>query len=146
MTENLPPEAEKILADNEKRRGAAADDWLAAFSKKSEEALAKRAAEKNTAPPPDEGALIEALARKTTTEYDKVRGEVAETLGIRVGTLDDKVAARKEAMDATDQTGPAHWSVTPTHEPVDGAALLDGCTEGHLPRLHGQATAIRHTS
>jgi len=43
MTENLPPEAERILGENEKRRGAAADDWLAAFNKKSNEALAKRA-------------------------------------------------------------------------------------------------------
>src|SRR5262249_45495379 len=75
--------------------------------------------------PPDEAVLVEALACKTDIEYDKVRGEVAETLGIRVSTLDDKVAARKEAMDAAEQTGPAHWSVTPAEAPADGAALLE---------------------
>ena len=125
MTEKLPPEAEQILADNEKRRGAAADDWLAAFSKKSEEALAKKAAEKSTTPPPDEGAVIEALARKSDTEYDKVRSEVAETLGIRVGTLDDRVAALREAMSTTEKTGPAHWAIEPAAAAVDAAALLD---------------------
>jgi hypothetical protein len=77
MTENSPPEAEKILADNEKRRGAAADDWLSAFAKRSNEALAARAAEKQVGQPPDEAALVEALARKSDTEYDKVRTEVA---------------------------------------------------------------------
>jgi hypothetical protein len=76
----------------------AADDWLAAFAKKSQEALAKQAAEKKLAPPPDEKALVEALARKDHAEYDRLRGDVAETLGIRVGTLDDKIEAfRKKA-------------------------------------------------
>src|SRR5262249_54731436 len=83
------------------------------------------AAEKNTTPPPDEGAVIEALARKGDLEYDKVRAGIAETLGIRVSTLDDKVAARKEAMNAADQPGPAHWSVEPASETVDGAVLLE---------------------
>ena len=75
MTPELPPEAEDILKQNEQRQAKAADDWLAAFSKKSEEALAKRAAEKSTAPTPNEGALIEALARKSDTDYDKVRSD-----------------------------------------------------------------------
>jgi hypothetical protein len=83
----------------------AADDWLAAFAKKSQEALAKRAAEKQVEPRPDEKALIEALARKDHTEYDRMRGELAKTLGIRVGTLDDKVEAfRKKVRKA--RTGP----------------------------------------
>jgi hypothetical protein len=71
----------------------AAEDWLSAFAKRSQEALAKRDAEKKTAPRPDDKTLIETLARKDHTEYDRMRSEVAETLGIRVGTLDDKVAA-----------------------------------------------------
>ena len=40
---------------------------------------------------PDDKAVIAALARKDHTEYDRLRADVAETLGIRVGTLDDKV-------------------------------------------------------
>src|SRR5215510_13038178 len=103
MSDNaeLPPEAERILKDAEKRAKAekkhepppeltseeqkATDDWLAALAK---EALAARAAEKELAPPPDEKALVEALAAKDHTEYDRVRRPVAKKLGIRVGTLD----------------------------------------------------------
>ena len=118
LSDELPREANKRPAET-------ADDWLAAFAKRSNEALAAKAAEKQVAPPPNEAALVEALARKTDIEYDKVRSEVAETLGIRVTTLDDKVAARREAMDAAEQTGPAHWSVVPADELVDGAALLN---------------------
>jgi hypothetical protein len=59
----------------------AADDWLAAFAKKSQEALAKQAAEKQAEPRPDDKTLIEALARKDHTEYDRLRADVAETLG-----------------------------------------------------------------
>src|ERR1700730_12951978 len=77
----------------------AADDWLAGFAKKSQEALAKQAEEKaNGAARPDDKALMAALARQDRSEYDRVRIPVAETLGIRVGTLDDKVEAfRKKA-------------------------------------------------
>jgi putative DNA primase/helicase len=111
---------EKRAADNP----PSADDWLATFAKQSNEALAKKAAEKQIAPPPNEQALVEALARKSYTEYDKVRSKVAETLGIRVSTLDDKVEGLRDAMNASDKSGPAHWSVEPAREPVDGAALL----------------------
>src|SRR5260221_14664875 len=72
----------------------AADDWLAAFAKKAQEALAKQAAEKaDGAARPDDKAVIAALARKDRAEYDRLRADVAETLGVRVGTLDDKVEA-----------------------------------------------------
>ena len=125
MTDELPPEAAKILDEVDKRQAETADEWLAAIATRSNEALAAKAAEKQIGKPPDEAALVEALARKSDTEYDKVRGEVAETFGIRVSTLDSKVAARREAMDATGQTEPTHWSVVPEHEPVDGAALLN---------------------
>ena len=67
-----------------------AEAWLVKFNRESNEALAKRAAEKQTTPAPNERALVEALARKDFTEYDRLRVPVAETLGIRVGTLDDK--------------------------------------------------------
>src|SRR5262249_6078604 len=110
----------------EEGQKAAADDWLAAFSRKSEEALAKRAEEKKIAPPPDERVLVDALARKDYTEYDKMRGEVAETLGIRVGTLDDKVEAARKKRGADEGTEPLpHWAVEPWPEEVDGDALLD---------------------
>jgi hypothetical protein len=96
----LPPEAEQILKEAERRAKAekkdepppkltseeqkATDDWLAAFAKKSQEAHVARAAEEK---------VVEALAAKDHTEYDRVRSNVAKTLGIRVGTLDDEVAA-----------------------------------------------------
>jgi hypothetical protein len=81
MSDNseLPPEAEQILKDAERRAKAdkkheqppklttsseqkAADDWLAAFAKKSQEELAARAAEERAAPAPNEKALVEVLA------------------------------------------------------------------------------------
>jgi putative DNA primase/helicase len=113
-------------ADKSSSDRQAADDWLAAFAKKSHEALAKRAAEKPLAPQPDEKALVEALAGKDHTEYDRLRRDVAETLGIRVGTLDDKVEALRKKMEAEGDKGALpHWNVEPWPEPVDGAALLD---------------------
>jgi putative DNA primase/helicase len=99
-----------------------ADDWLVAFSKKSEEALAKRAAEKQTAPRPDEAALVSVLARKGHIEYDRMRSEVAETLGVRVGTLDDKVEAARAERTAT--RGVIFPAIEPASSPVDGDALL----------------------
>src|SRR6516162_5590584 len=103
-----------------------ANDWLADFAKKSQEALAKRTAEKQLAPAPDEKALVEALARKDHTEYDRLRGDVAETIGIRVSTLDEKVEARRKKLKKeNDQDALPHWNVKPWPEPVDGAALLD---------------------
>jgi putative DNA primase/helicase len=111
----------KKAADNPSK----ADDWLAAFSKKSEKALAQRAAEKQTAPPPNESALVEALARKDCTEYDRLRGGVADTLGIRVGTLDDKVAAAREKRSDQGGSAVAVEDIEPWHDPVDGATLLD---------------------
>jgi putative DNA primase/helicase len=102
-----------------------AEDWIAKFSKQSEEALAKKAAEKNLSPPPNEEALINQLARKDQAEYDKVRADIAETLGIRKITLDEKVDARREELKTEAIGEPAHWSVTPELEAVDGAELLD---------------------
>ena len=103
-----------------------ANDWLADFAKKSQEALAKRTAEKQLAPAPDEKELVEVLARKDHTEYDRLRGDVAETIGIRVSTLDEKVEARRKKLKKeNDQDALPHWNVKPWPEPVDGAALLD---------------------
>jgi hypothetical protein len=103
-----------------------AADWLADFAKKSEETLAKRAAEKELAPPPDEKALVEAVARKDRTEYDRMRVELAKALGMRVGTLDDKVEASRKKVEAKDdQDALPHWKVEPWPERVDGATLLN---------------------
>jgi hypothetical protein len=83
---------DKAIAEGE------GNDWLIPFAKQCNEALAKKAAEKKVELPTDERAVIAALAAKDHTEYDKMRTVVAETLGIRVGTLDDKVEAlRKKA-------------------------------------------------
>jgi putative DNA primase/helicase len=114
----------KVAGDNGPSEDKRADDWLAAFSRKSQEALAKRAAEKETVPAPDEKALIAALARKDHADYDKVRAEVAHALGVRVGTLDDKVEAVRKRKDETDDALP-HWKVEPWTARVEGAALLD---------------------
>jgi Protein of unknown function (DUF3631) len=121
-----------------------ADDWLVAFAKKSNEALAKRAAEKQTTPLPNEKALVEALARKGHTEYDRMRVDVAKTLGIRVGTLDDKVeAVHKRSSDqgsaiVVEDTEP--WA-----EPIDGAVLLDEMSKamtGHIAMKETEADTI----
>jgi hypothetical protein len=122
MTE-LPNKVDEILKGAEERAEKAADDWLADFAKKSNEALAKRAAEKQVQPPPDEKALVAALARKDHTEYDKMRSEVADVLGIRVGTLDDKVEAAKIEREADKLLMP-HWDVVPAAEAVDAAVML----------------------
>jgi hypothetical protein len=101
----------------------AADDWLAAFAKKSQEALAKQAAEKaNGAARPDDKAVIAALARRDHTEYDRLRADVAETLGIRVSTLDDKVEALRAGRTAV--RGVIFPPFEPAPSPVDGNALL----------------------
>ena len=116
--------AEEMTADNQEQKTAV--DWLEDFARKSQEALAKQAAEKKIVPPPDEKALVAALARKDHTEYDRVRAGLAETLGVRVGTLDDKVEALRKKMEAEDDKGDLpHWKVELWSEPVDGAALLD---------------------
>jgi len=113
-------------ADNASSKQKAADDWLAAFAKKSQEALARRDAEQKAAPRPDDKMLIERLARKDHTEYDRMRADLAETLGIRVGTLDDKVKAiRKKLAVEDDEEALPHWNVEPWPEEVDGDALLE---------------------
>jgi Protein of unknown function (DUF3631) len=99
-----------------------ATDWIAKFAQQSQEALAKRAAEKKVTPAPDEKVLVEALARKDHTEYDRPRSGVAETLGVRVGTLDDKVEAVRAERTAV--RGVIFPPFEPSSFPVDGNALL----------------------
>jgi len=102
-----------------------AEDWLADFNKKSNEALAKMAAATGKKAPPDEKAVINALARKDHTEYDRLRAEAAKALGIRKGTLDDKVEAKREELRESAVEVPAHWDTVMAADEVDGAVLLD---------------------
>jgi putative DNA primase/helicase len=115
-----------VISDNSSSEQRDAADWIAAFAKKSQDALAKKAKEKKIAPPPEEKALIAALARKDHTEYDRVRAELAETLGMRVGTLDDKVEALRTKMESEDDRSDLpHWKIEPWPGPVNGGTLLD---------------------
>ena len=52
--------------------------------------------------------MINALARKDHTEYDRLRAEAAKALGIRKGTLDDKVEAKREELRESAVEVPAH--------------------------------------
>jgi putative DNA primase/helicase len=74
-------------------------------------------------PDADEDAVIDSLAKKSTFEYDRVRENAANKLGIRVGTLDDRVKPRRaELLQA--KLPYSHWRVERYPEPVDGDALL----------------------
>jgi putative DNA primase/helicase len=69
--------------------------------------------------------LVDSLARKKCTEYDLVRGQHAEALGIRKSTLDREVAARRKELEQHELELPAHWHVVMLDQEVDGAELLD---------------------
>ena len=89
----------------------------------SAEAPADEAKAKATA---DEQKIIDALARLDAREYDRRREEAADQIGIRRGTLDGEVRARREAL--AEETGPpplfGYWIVEPWPEPVETDALL----------------------
>jgi hypothetical protein len=69
-------------------------------------------------------AEIERLTKLTPIEYDRERQAAADRLGIRVGTLDAEVTARRPHGDE-DDNGDAVENLEPWPEPVDGLALLD---------------------
>jgi len=69
-------------------------------------------------------ALIEELASLDPVEYDKVRKEKAEELGIRVSTLDASVAAKRTPQDTLAGSAVAFTDPEPWPSPVDGADLL----------------------
>ena len=102
-----------------------ADKWLAEFSKRSNEALAKKLAEKNIPPPPKAEEVIAQLAAKPAEEYERLRVDVAETIGFRTGTLDERVqAARIELEVVREGALLPHWAVMPSTEPVDAGKLF----------------------
>jgi hypothetical protein len=61
-------------------------DWRIEASRKSNEALAAR-------------EKIDQLARSNRVDYDRKRKQTAEELGLRVGTLDDEVEARRDEIE-----------------------------------------------
>lgn len=70
----------------------------------------------------DDDARITWLAQLPMMDYDRVREAEAETMGVRVSTLDKLVkAAQGKAIKDDDPLG----DLTPWAHPVDGAALLD---------------------
>jgi putative DNA primase/helicase len=77
------------------------------------------------------GAAFARLAAMSRVDYDRVRKDEAEKLGVRVGTLDDEVAARRPKAKQEDEDeagqGPATTfrEIEPWLEPVYGAMLLD---------------------
>lgn len=69
----------------------------------------------------DDDARIAWLAQLPMMDYDRVREAEAETMGVRVSTLDKRVkAAQGEAITDDDPLG----DLTPWAHPVDGAVLL----------------------
>jgi putative DNA primase/helicase len=84
-----------------------------------EEACDEADAEESRRIEPEELAR---LARLPPLEYDRQRAKIAERLGVRVATL-DKVIRKMWATDKDDGALP-HWTVEPSSQPVDGAALL----------------------
>jgi hypothetical protein len=115
-----------------------APDWIptpAADETKKQEATDK------------EQQLIDELARLDRIEYDRRRRDAARTMGIRSGSLDDAVDARR--AENTAKAGPpplfGHWIVEPWPEPVDGDALLLQIMrrlQEHVSFTHEQAITV----
>jgi Protein of unknown function (DUF3631)/Primase C terminal 2 (PriCT-2)/Bifunctional DNA primase/polymerase, N-terminal len=72
-------------------------------------------------------ARFRELAALSAIEYDRVRVQEAEKLGIRVGTLDDEVDKYRDKSDDESRAGGALHLPSPAPWPlsVDGAVLLD---------------------
>ena len=79
----------------------------------------------------DEQQLIDELARLDAPDYDRRRQEAADQLGIRRGTLDGQVAARRseQAEEAGQPPLFGHWIVEPWPEAVDTGALITSLVE-----------------
>ena len=70
--------------------------------------------------------MIDELARLDAIDYDRRRNEAADQMGIRRGTLDDQVNARR--AEQAEEEGPpplfGHWVVEPWPEAVDTGELI----------------------
>ena len=74
----------------------------------------------------DEQALIDELSRLNSVDYDRRRNDAAAQIGIRRGTLDNQVNARRAELAEEDGPPPlfGHWVVEPWDEPVDTGDLI----------------------
>jgi hypothetical protein len=74
----------------------------------------------------DEQKLLDELARLDAIDYDRRRNEAADQMGIRRGTLDDQVNARR--AERAEEEGPpplfGHWVVEPWPEAVGTGELI----------------------
>lgn len=73
-------------------------------------------------------AELSRLAALDPITYDQQRQAAAETIGCRVGTLDDQVQSRRPMPEAATGRGVSLPAVEPWPGPVPGAALLDELT------------------
>lgn len=72
-----------------------------------------------------DAATVDRLAKLSPMEYDRIRKEQAEALGVRPPTLDKMISAKRKETQSADSGGIGFEDVEPWEEPVDGAALLN---------------------
>jgi putative DNA primase/helicase len=94
-----------------------------------------------------EQQLIDELARLNPRNYDRRRMQAASEMGIRAGTLDNEVRARRDAKQHEVLEPPlvGHWLVEPWDAEVDGDTLLTNlveCIQRHMIVSHYQAVAV----
>lgn len=77
--------------------------------------------------PTDDANVVARLAALSPIEYDRIRKQEADAMGIRPGTLDKMVAAAHRA--ASDDCGMDFDDVEPWPHPVDGSTLLSEIAE-----------------
>lgn len=81
-----------------------------------------------------ESEQIAYLATFTAMEYDKVREKAAQTLGLRVATLDAEVAKVREGNNS-EGGGGLFEKLEPWGDPVSGSALLSALAEQYRTYL-----------
>ena len=122
---------------------ARATDWQplpeASVDEEKDKAKAKAAT--------DEQKLIDELARLNAVNYDRRRDEAADQMGVRRGTLDDEVEARRRAL--AEEAGPpplfGHWVVEPWPEAVDSGETIMALVERikrHIVLSDDEALAV----
>jgi Protein of unknown function (DUF3631) len=96
-------------------------------------------------------AMFQQLALLSPIDYDRIRKDWAEKLGIRVGTLDGEVEKRRPKVEIGEDSGPGQALSLDVPEPwpdkVDGAALLQAIVNAiqkyvAVPRNEAIAVAL----